>query len=193
FGLVALSLGPDDAFIAAFNHSEGATCRAGAAAIADILLDLHRAELSTVQRPGGADVETSGVGAVLADIRGHQPPELIGIRAGTSGVVVGCAVRPRFRRRTDTRHTQVDQSAAGRTGVGDPVGVLLDESHMPPGVGPQLTSVVIGGAQPLHIAVLGVVVPFLAGDFTGLAADADRGIGEERLAGLCALAVSFGA
>src|SRR5439155_14352299 len=55
---------------------------------------------------------------------------------------------------------------------------LLDEGDVSPGVGAQLAGVVIGETEPCQ-AVLGDVVPFLAGHLAGLAADADAGIGEE--------------
>src|SRR6195952_5529597 len=47
-----------------------------AAAVADVLLHHDGAELGADQRAGRAHVEAGGVGAVLADVRGHQPAEL---------------------------------------------------------------------------------------------------------------------
>ncbi|MDN5635548.1 MAG: diguanylate cyclase, partial [Brevibacterium sp.] len=60
--------------------------------------------------------------------------------------------------------------------------VLLDEGDMSPRVGAEAARVVIRGAEELEGPVLRVVVPLLAGDLAGLAADADRGIREEALA-----------
>jgi hypothetical protein len=57
-------------------------------------------------------------------------------------------------------------------------GALLDERHVPPGVGAEPLAVVIGHAAEVQ-AVLGDVVPLLAGDLAGLAADADAGVGKE--------------
>jgi len=47
-----------------------------AAAVADVVLHHHRAELGTKQRPGRAHVRARGVGAVLADVGLHRPAEL---------------------------------------------------------------------------------------------------------------------
>src|SRR6185503_18708733 len=56
--------------------------------------------------------------------------------------------------------------------------VLLDERDVAPRVRAQLRRVVVRLARPDH-PVLGNEVPLLAGDLAGLAADADRGVGEE--------------
>src|SRR5215472_3320028 len=57
----------------------------------------------------------------------------------------------------------------------------LDEIHMTPGVGRQRAGVVI--ALPRQRDVIGrEVVPFLASDLAGLAADADRCVGKEAVA-----------
>jgi hypothetical protein len=67
-------------------------------------------------------------------------------------------------------HTSEDVAVAGL--------LLLDERDVPPGVRAEADGVVIGHAGQVQ-AVLGDVVPLLAGDLARLAADADRGIGEE--------------
>src|SRR5207237_7266068 len=48
-----------------------------AAAVADVLLHDDGAELGPEQRARRADVEAGGVGAVLADVAGHQPAQRI--------------------------------------------------------------------------------------------------------------------
>ena len=68
---------------------------------------------------------------------------------------------------------------------------LLDEGHVPPAVGPEGQRVVIGLAAEA-VGIGGNVVPLLAGHLAGLAADADRGVGEEALAGLGLRAVGGG-
>jgi hypothetical protein len=55
---------------------------------------------------------------------------------------------------------------------------LLDERHMPPGVGAEALGVVVGHAGQFE-AVLGDGVPLLAGHLARLAADAHGGVGEE--------------
>ena len=59
---------------------------------------------------------------------------------------------------------------------------LLDEGNMAPGAGTETTGVVVRHAEHLQ-PVLGDAVPLLAGDLARLAADADRAVGEEPLAG----------
>src|SRR5207247_4998908 len=60
---------------------EGARADAVAAAIADILVDVDRAELGPVDRPRRARVEAARLGAVLAHIRHEEPGELaVGLR-----------------------------------------------------------------------------------------------------------------
>src|SRR5438874_2022990 len=58
-----------------------------------------------------------------------------------------------------------------------PVG-LLDERDVPPGGRAELRGVVVAEAGEVE-AVVGQLVPLLAGHFAGLAADAERGVGEE--------------
>src|SRR5262249_35307003 len=62
------------------------------------------------------------------------------------------------------------------------LGQLLDELHVPPGGGRERAGVVVAVAGPLE-AVGGELVPLLAGDFAGLAADADRRVGVEARGG----------
>src|SRR5262249_33154065 len=52
---------------------------------------------------------------------------------------------------------------------------LFDELHVPPGRGRQIPTGVVAVAAPLE-AARGELVPLLAGDFAGLAADADGGV-----------------
>ena len=61
--------------------------------------------------------------------------------------------------------------------------MLLDELDVPPGARAQFPGVVVRRTKERE-AVLGDRVPLLARDLTRLAADADRGVGEEALAGL---------
>src|SRR5262249_43212682 len=56
--------------------------------------------------------------------------------------------------------------------------LLLDERHVSPGVGAEAARVVIGVGEEVK-AIVRQQVPFLAGDLAGLAADADRAVGEE--------------
>src|SRR5699024_2226427 len=84
--------------------------------------------------------------------------------------------------RADAGHAEADQLAARLAGLLDPLLSLLDEGDVPPGVRAQLPGVVIAGAEDLQVAVDRVAVPLLARHLAGLAADADRGVGEEALA-----------
>jgi len=131
-----------------------------AAAVADVRLDDDRAELGAEQRAGRAHVEARGVGAVLADVRRHQPLHAVG--AGLRRLVVA-------RRRADRRHPEIGDADVER---------LLDERHVPPGGGTELLGVVVRHAGE-EVAVLGHLVPLLAGHLARLAADAHRGVGEE--------------
>src|SRR5436190_23949538 len=56
--------------------------------------------------------------------------------------------------------------------------LLLDEGHVPPAVGVELAGVVIGRGQEVQ-AVVGHLVPLLAGNLACLAPDAQRRVGEE--------------
>ena len=68
--------------------------------------------------------------------------------------------------------------AQRRTG-GVAAGRLLDEGHVPPGVGAERAGVVVRHAQQVEVLARRHAVPLLAGHLAGLAADADRGVGEE--------------
>src|SRR5699024_1120619 len=154
-----------------------------------------RAVLRPEDRPRGAHVQAAGVRAVLAHVRGHQPAEL--------GRVRGCAIGARevARRgrpagaggpRTDAGHAEADQLPAGLPSLLDPLLALFDEGDVPPGVGAELTGVVVARAEDLQVAVDRVAVPLLARHLAGLAADADRGVGEEALARMGAAPASIG-
>ena len=66
--------------------------------------------------------------------------------------------------------------SAGPSGLGCSM-----NGDVPPGGGPEPDAVVVGGAGQRQ-AVLGHGVPLLARHLAGLAADAERGVGEETLA-----------
>src|SRR5699024_3656607 len=66
------------------------------------------------------------------------------------------------------------------------------EGDVPPGVGAQLPGVVVARAEDLQVAVDRVAVPLLARHLAGLAADADRGVGEEALARMGAVPAGIG-
>ena len=59
------------------DHAERTGGDAVAAAVADVVLDHDGAELGPEDRPCRADVEATGVRAVLADVRLHQPAEVV--------------------------------------------------------------------------------------------------------------------
>ena len=126
-----------------------------------------------------AHVQASGVGAVLAHVGRHQPAELRRVRRSRTD-----SSRVRSGRRAQARHAEADQSAACLPRLVDALAALLDEGGMPPGAGAQRAGVVVGRPKQLEVTVARVVVPLLAGDLAGLAADADRGVGEEALARL---------
>src|SRR5258708_7186694 len=113
------------------------TKRAGrdavAAAIARVRLDDDGVELGADDRPGGADLKTRGVDAVLAHIAHQQPSAVLTV-----------------------------------------LGELLDELDVAPMRAIEPASVVIAvAAQRVDAAVgAGQLIPFLAGDLAGLAADA---------------------
>ena len=65
---------------APLDDAERAPRHAVAAAVADVVLHHHGAELGAEQRTGRAHVQAAGVGAVLADVRRHQPAELRRVR-----------------------------------------------------------------------------------------------------------------
>ena len=59
--------------LAPLDHAERTRRHAVAATVAYVLLDHDRAELGAEQRAGRAYLQAGGVGAVLADVGGHQP------------------------------------------------------------------------------------------------------------------------
>ena len=95
--------------------AERAARHAGAAAVADVVLHHHGAELGAEQRPGRAHVEAPGVRAVLAHVGGHQPAEFWRVRRRR---IRGRQVLPRRRtlprRRADARACR-GRPARGRT------------------------------------------------------------------------------
>ena len=125
---------PDPAIVLALvQDAERTGDDAVAASVADVLLHHDRAELGPEERPGRAHVKAAGLGAVLADVGAHEPPE--------SGVIV-VRLQP-----------MVDQLLARRLlhprvgrGLRDAVDrhLLLDEGDVAPAVGPQVAAVVVG-------------------------------------------------
>jgi len=134
------------------DDAEGTGRHAVAAAVADVLLHHHGVELGLEDRAGRAGLQAGRVVAMLADVAHHQP-------AGLEGRLRGAA----------------DARAAALARV------LLDEGHMPPGIGRERAGIVVALAGQAQIAGR-QVVPFLAGHLAGLAADAHRRVGEEALA-----------
>ena len=92
---------------------------------------------------------------------------------------------------TPKTHPELDQLAPGLAGLGDAVAVLLDEGHVTPRAGTECARVVVGQPEQVQ-AVLGDDVPLLARDLARLAADAERGVGEEADALLGVRAVALG-
>ncbi len=89
----------------------------------------------------------------------------------------------------DVRRHQPAQLAVARVGCGC---VGLDERDVAPGV-PREPPRVVEGHPGEAEAVVGDAVPLLAGDLAGLAADADRGVGEKAHAfKVCAVAGRVG-
>ena len=187
--VLVLALLPDPAV----DDAEGAAGHAVAAPVADVVLHHHGAELGAEQRTGRADVQTPGVRAVLADVRRHQPAELAplpGVRGGAGqverrhpqvhgGRSLSLSKGPFDDLRTQDalRHPDGDPGVLGAERL-----ALLDELDVAPGVRAQGAGVVVGAAEQLVDPVLRDPVPLLAGHLAGLAADADRGVGEEPLA-----------
>src|ERR1017187_124106 len=151
--------------LAAVDDTERARRDAVPAAIANVVLHHNCPELGAHERPGGTHVEAGSVGAVLADIRRHQPANA-GLRA-IQGPVLARSGR-NDRQRCEAR-------------CGDRPSRLLDEGDMAPRARPETTGVVVRHAEHLE-AVLGDAVPLLAGDLARLAPDADRAVSEESLA-----------
>src|SRR5699024_11465485 len=128
----------DTAVLAAFNNTKWTTSYARTAAIAHIILDHDGAELSAEQRTRWAHIQTSGIGAVLAHIGRHQPPE--SIRVWRSGVYR----RGRGFLRTDFGPAQRAQLGALLTVVGNRLSILLNKRHAPPRMCADVHTVVTG-------------------------------------------------
>src|SRR5699024_6538393 len=193
--LATIRVRRDGAVVAPLDDAEGACAHAGAAAVADVLLHHHGAVLRPEDRAGGAHVQAAGVRAVLAHVRGHQPAELGGVRGRAIGArEVARRGRPAGAGgfRTDAGHAEADQLPARLAGLLDPLLALFDEGDVPPGVGAELAGVVVARAEDLQVAVDRVAVPLLARHLAGLAADADRGVGEEALARMGAVPSGIG-
>src|SRR5699024_1052506 len=105
-----------------------------------------------------------------------------GIRGRNATGVQTCALPISGGARADAGHPEAHQAPARLPGLLDALLPLLDEGDVAPRVGAQLTGVVVAGAEDLEVAVDRVAVPLLARHLAGLAADADRGVGEEALA-----------
>src|SRR5699024_9546162 len=109
----------------ALNNTERAPSNAGAATIADIILDHDGAKFGTEQGTSRAHIQAASIGAVLADIRRHQPTESISIRRRGIG---GGRIRGYIDRRSaNRRHAQRDQLGTFFTRFGDALVVLLNK------------------------------------------------------------------
>src|SRR5207247_213519 len=158
--------------LALVDHPVRAGRDAVPAAVADVLLHHDRAELRAEQRTRRADVQAGGMGAVLADVGGHQPAKPVPGLAVLGLAVLGLAV--------------LGLAVLGLAVLGLAVlagrrrdrPALLDERHVPPGVGAEADRVVVRHPGQYQ-AVVGNAVPLLAGHLARLAADAHRCVGEE--------------
>src|SRR5699024_8523442 len=154
----------DTAVLAAFNNTKWTTSYARTAAIAHIILDHDGAELSAEQRTRWAHIQTSGIGAVLAHIGRHQPPE--SIRVWRSGV---------YRRRsvfllTDFGHPQRDQLGAFLPGFVYTLFFLLNHRRVPCRVCALVLCVVVVIARHFN-ALYTFAVPFITGILTCFSVD----------------------
>src|SRR4051794_32024154 len=61
--------------LALVEHTEGARDHAVTTAVEDVLLYDDRPELGAEKGTRWTDIEAAGLGAVLADVRAHEPPE----------------------------------------------------------------------------------------------------------------------
>src|SRR6266513_348491 len=66
----------------AVNDPEGAGRHAETTAVTDVLLDVDGVVLGPDQRPGRAGLEAGRIGAMLADVRHHQPALILPARIG---------------------------------------------------------------------------------------------------------------
>src|SRR3954452_12397827 len=145
--------------LALVEHAERTRWNAVAAAVAHVLLHHHRSELRAEERTRRAHLEASRVRAVLAHVRGHEPTHLAELLTElATGGVLGERIGHRL------GHVRCL--------------ALLDEGNVAPGVRPQALCVVHRPARVVE-AVLGHLVPLLAGHLAGLAAYADARVGEE--------------
>ena len=169
----------------AVDHAERTRRHAVAAAVADVRLQHHRLMLGADQRTGRAGVETARVGAVLADV-GHEHP--IAHLAHRLGDVHDARRGLRSIDEVDRAGGRDRRQLAPGPGVERALCLFLelrrgleqlDEPDVAPGRGREIPGVVVGDALAGLRAVRGQVVPLLARDLAGLAADAHRGVGEE--------------
>ena len=93
----AVGLAPRD-------DAERAGRDAVAAAVADVVLDHHGAELGAHQRAGRAHVQAGGLGAVLAHVAGHQPAGAAAENPAPLGEHRRRRNRPAARARVRARH-----------------------------------------------------------------------------------------
>src|SRR5205807_10334551 len=94
----------------------------------------------------------------------HQRARRTGLQAGRVGAVLAYV-----------RHHQPALLLPAAIGLR-----LFDELDVPPGGGPQMTGVVVTVAGDGK-SIGGQLVPLLAGNFAGLAANAEAGVSEEAL------------
>ena len=156
----------------AVDHAERTRGHAVATPVAHVRLEHHRLMLGSDQRAGGARIEATRVGAVTADV-GHEHPIAQFVRPFAH------VDRARRRDRRQVAARAVRQRALGllpelRRGLEQ-----LDEPDVAPRRRREVPGVVIGDALTGLRAVRGQVVPLLARDLAGLAADAHRRVGEE--------------
>src|SRR3990172_8054500 len=118
------------------HDAEGAGGDAVAAAVARVLVDVHRPVLGPVDGARRTRLETARLGAVLADVRHEEPRQL--------------ARRPR----------------------------LLDEAHEAEGLVREVRLVLVGAGPLRHLHAQ--LVPLLARDLAGAAADTEGGVREHR-------------
>src|SRR5690349_6488074 len=86
--------------LALVEHAEGTGGNAIPAAIAHVLLHHDGVELRAEECAGRADVQARGLGAVLADVRGHEPAETLFV-LDLRGLLDELHVTPRVRAQVD--------------------------------------------------------------------------------------------
>src|SRR5205807_3887884 len=110
--------------LALIEHAKRAGRHAVAAAVAHVLLHDDRAVLGAEQRACRAHLQAGGVGAVLADVRGHQPAHAVAVLVAAKSRLLHERIQARaLQQRTVSLHPQLL--------------ALLDEGHVPPRVGAQ--------------------------------------------------------